>query len=64
LGYDPSISWNGLPKGHRIKIVLEDPIPAVTPGQSAVFYPLLEENPNDILLMGGIISKENLIHDL
>ncbi|MFN3245122.1 MAG: tRNA 2-thiouridine(34) synthase MnmA [Leptonema sp. (in: bacteria)] len=64
LGYDPSISWNGLPKGHRIKVVLEDPIPAVTPGQSAVFYPLLEENPNDILLMGGIISKENLIHDL
>ncbi|GIX40694.1 MAG: tRNA-specific 2-thiouridylase MnmA [Leptospiraceae bacterium] len=64
LGYDDSISWNGLPKGHKIKVTMENSVPAVTPGQSAVFYPLLEEMPNDILLMGGIISKENLIHDL
>lgn len=64
IGYDHSIAWNGLPKGHKLRVTMEQPIPAVTPGQSAVFYPLLEEKPNDILLMGGIISKENLIHNL
>jgi tRNA-specific 2-thiouridylase len=64
IGYDNSIAWNGLPKGHKLRVTMEQPIPAVTPGQSAVFYPLLEEKPNDILLMGGIISKENLIHNL
>lgn len=58
--YDPTITWNKKPKGHILEVSLENPIPAVTPGQSAVFYPDLKENPNDILLMGGIISKENL----
>lgn len=63
LGYDPQISWNGKAKGHKIQVILETPVPAITPGQSAVFYPKLEEFPNDILLLGGIISKENLIRN-
>ncbi|MCS7204891.1 MAG: tRNA 2-thiouridine(34) synthase MnmA [Leptospiraceae bacterium] len=63
LGFDETISWNGKPKGHKLKVELETPIPAVTPGQSAVFYPHETIQPSDILLMGGVISKENLIHE-
>ncbi len=58
--YNPETSWNGKPKGHILEVIPESPLVAVTPGQSAVFYPDQKENPNDILYMGGIISKENL----
>ncbi|MFN3605073.1 MAG: tRNA 2-thiouridine(34) synthase MnmA [Leptonema sp. (in: bacteria)] len=60
--YDPTPSGNGKPRGHILGVIPENPIAAVTPGQSAVFYPNLESNPNDILLIGGVISKNNLTH--
>lgn len=63
IGYDESITWNHQYKGHKLKVIFEEPVAAVTPGQSAVFYPNEEFIPNNILLMGGIISKENMKHE-
>ena len=39
---------------HQVKVLAIDFIKSVSPGQSAVFYPLEE----DYILMGGIIKKE------
>ncbi len=61
LGYD-SAMVNNKERGYVIKVKPLENLFAVTPGQSAVFYPVKEESPNNILLMGGIISRNNLIH--
>ncbi len=59
LGLHEEISWNGEAVGHLLEVESLQPVYAVTPGQSAVFYPLEEESPSDIILAGGIIRKEN-----
>ncbi len=64
LGYDETIAWNNQKKGHKLKVTFETPVSAVTPGQSAVFYPDESWEPNNILLMGGIISRENMKHEI
>jgi len=58
-GRDESIAWNGQPVGAMLRVKLLEDAGAVTPGQSAVFFPVAGETtmPDDVVLAGGVIQK-------
>lgn len=59
LDHSKAIAWNGEIEGMRLAVEMHEDAGAVTPGQSAVFFPLDSSSmPDDVVLAGGIISKD------
>lgn len=61
-GSSDKIAWNGKPEGDILRVRLLEGAGAVTPGQSAVFFPSVElanahDLPEDVVLAGGVIQK-------
>lgn len=51
-------AWNGQVEGTRLSVEIHEDAGAITPGQSAVFFPGQgSELPEDVVLAGGVISK-------
>ena len=51
-------SFNGKPVGIRLKVETLEPTTSVTPGQSAVVFPAIGDEPSDWVMFGGIIQTD------
>jgi tRNA-specific 2-thiouridylase len=58
LDHSERTAWNGQKEGTRLSVEIHEDAGAVTPGQSAVFFPESGGSlPDDVVLAGGVISK-------